>query len=884
MKNLFLILVFLVYSSVFSQKVFFEPVNDFRPTTKSIDYQIKSAKYYKLNISDFNHFLANFSKKGLRKSQILSLPDSRGKIRKYKVFESSVMEASLQNKYPNIRSFKGQGITNQSENIRFTIAPSGFQAVILGTSDGIEYIKPVDPINNIYSFHLRKDILQEDNMFQCNVLENSNNNYSKNSNISNNADDGILRNYRIAIAATGEFSNLFSNNLTSIISQMNNVVSNANAIFERELSLKLTMVDNTNIIFFNPSTDPFTNTNNITIIEQNQSVLDGTIGQSNYDIGHVFNTAGGGRAALASSCVNGLKGKGVSGNSNPSSSSFFSTFIHELGHQFGAGHTFNSDVGPTCIVNISPLTAVEPGSGSTIMAYPGSCAPQNVQETRDLYFNQVSLDEIWSHVQSSSGCPVNQTSTGNNAPTANAGPDYLIPQGTPYKLTGSSTDLDGTTSHTFTWEQIDTGIEGVPTETTTNGPLVRSFEGTTLPTRYIPNLDDLLISQGSSDWEKLVTVDRNIEFALTVRDNDVLGGQTAVDEMLVTVTTAAGPFKVTSQDLPNQIIWTPGTIETVTWDVAGTDGNGINEQTVNILLSTDEGITFDTVLASNVPNTGSYNINVPNIDAAKCRLMVEASNNIFFNINSEFFAIGNYTYGDLCQDYTFDINEVISQGNSLTFYDLEILDDITISDFNINVNITGNAPNNSFFIVFKPPFENSTTQIYSLDCPGTFNLDVTFDDEGDPINCNSTFNGDNVLPDNPLSFVDNQSSEGTWLLGITDFFSNSLTSTLNTVTLNICELGAVPNLSVDEINLVPNFILYPNPSNGKFRLKVNNALASNFIIEVHDITGRNIYNKTIKNNDISLDHQIDLGNVSSGTYIIKLIQGNYIKTEKLIVK
>jgi hypothetical protein len=44
--------------------------------------------------------------------------------------------------------------------------------------------------------------------------------------------------------------------------------------------------------------------------------------------------------------------------------------------------------------------------------------------------------------------------------------------------------------------------------------------------------------------EVIPQVGRNFEFALTVRDNVAVGGQTASDLMTLTATDAAGPFVV----------------------------------------------------------------------------------------------------------------------------------------------------------------------------------------------------------------------------------------------------------------------------------------------------------------------------------------------------
>ena len=321
------------------------------------------------------------------------------------------------------------------------------------------------------------------------------------------------------------------------------------------------------------------------------------------------------RSLSKAPCLAGSKARGVTGLPAPVGDVFDYEYVaHEMGHQYGSPHTWNGNEGGCAPGQRSSLDAYEPGSGSTIMGYAGLCGSQNVQGFTDVYFHQRSLQRIWTNVTAGNSTCANQTATGNSAPTAEAGPNYTIPRGTPFKLTGSSTDADGTSTHTFTWEQYDLGPAGAPAENNTSGPMVRSIEGTDNPTRFIPNLPDLMDSNGSTDWEKLPGLARDLDFQLTVRDNDPRGGQTATDNMTVSASAGAGPFLVTSQT-GTTIVWTPGETETITWNVAGTTGGGVNTANVNILLSTDEGQTFDTVLASNVPNDGSHDITVPDVSA-----------------------------------------------------------------------------------------------------------------------------------------------------------------------------------------------------------------------------------------------------------------------------
>jgi subtilase family serine protease len=105
----------------------------------------------------------------------------------------------------------------------------------------------------------------------------------------------------------------------------------------------------------------------------------------------------------------------------------------------------------------------------------------------------------------------------------------------------------------------------------------------------------------------------------------------------LTVHAASGPFAVTA---PNtNVTWTAGTTQTVTWDPAGTSGAPIAVANVRILLSTDNGQTFPTVLAASTPNDGSQSISAPNVSTSTARVKIEAIGNIFFDISNAAFSI-----------------------------------------------------------------------------------------------------------------------------------------------------------------------------------------------------------------------------------------------------
>lgn len=848
--------------------------------------ELKTETFYHLNFEELTTALQDVGNRENTGNTIISFPNSEGKLNRFNVFEASIMEPELQAQFPNMRSYAGQGIDNPTEIIRFSITPKGFHAMFLGTSNGTQFIDPFTKEGNIYTVYSKKNLEARNFDFECSVIDDplSNRAYEETASMARNADDGTLRNYRIAVACTGEYAAFHGGTVAGAMAAIAVTLTRINAIYERELSITMTLVaNNGSIIFTDAAEDPFNNDNANILINQSQSEINSRIGSANYDVGHTFSTGAGGLAGLGVTCSTNSKARGVTGSLQPVGDPYDIDFVaHELGHQFGAPHTFNGNVGSCAGGNRSSSSAYEPGSGSTIMAYAGICDSDNIQFGSDAYFHQNSIFRIWSHVTSTGSCPVNRIATGNSEPVAIAGANYTIPQGTPYKLDGSSsTDVDGMTSLTYTWEQYDLGPAGLPTETRLSGPLVRSFEGTANPTRYVPRLSDVVLNGGTSTtWEKLATVNRNINYKLTVRDNDARGGQTAVDQMTATVTTAAGPFIVTSQNTSG-ISWDVGSTQTITWNVAGTSGNGVNEANVNILLSTDGGENFDTVLATNTLNDGSHTITVPNVASGSCRIMIEAANGIFFNVNSENIAIG---VSIICTTYpSGTLNLAIPDGagantqGPVAASTINVPDSGSILDMTVSVDIT-HPYVGDLVLQLQHPNEIDFVNLWFRTCnTARFgNMNLSFKDGEPAISCGSPTIGV-YAPENPLSVFNGLEMSGDWTLVLVDFYNGDI-GTLNNWSLEFC---LEVELSVAE-NKLENLSIYPNPNNGEFNIGFNPKSGEAIIITVYDMRGRSIYLK--KFNSVSrFEEAIQLNNAQSGVYMLTISDGSQKVTKKIIV-
>ncbi len=588
---------------------------------------------------------------------VIDFPNEDGSPEQYEIIKQEVLPPVLASKYPNLLSFIGKSKKNPSKTIRFTFHPSvGLQGTITsGTSEKFLINKNTDTTSSI-----RKQDAEEELGFDCTTGYNFINNVNLDTDLPTRAieevlNDGYLRRFRIAIAASATYSNFFLDGseknqsqkktkvLTSIVSSLHRI----NSIFERDFSITLQLVENNDdIIFLDQNSDPFTGLSDNTLNTKVQNTIDTVIGNANYDLGQLFNYSEnirGNSGSIGNVCKDGLKGSAYTSHSDPASDTFNLIVAHEMGHQFGTYHIMSSW---NCRSG-SGLTEVEPGAGSTIMGYPGTQCAEAPTNAPDDYFNYVNIRDVSQYLQTTSCATL--INTGNTAPHADAGDDRTIPASTPFILEGNAVDVEGD-ALTYCWEQNnseDTDLvwgdfeyeELANNSNLEVGAIFRSRPPVASNKRYMPALEDLVNGIETTVWEILPAFSRSIRFQMTVRDNNPVGGQVGSDYVNIHVDNSAGPFLVKSQN--EYTSWEKGTYFKVSWAVANTDQSPINEKNVDILLSVDGGITYPYTIAKNVPNDGYEKCVLPaNLPTTqKARVMVKASNNIFFNISDSNFEI-----------------------------------------------------------------------------------------------------------------------------------------------------------------------------------------------------------------------------------------------------
>jgi hypothetical protein len=714
----------------------------------------KNFKLFDLNTDALRRELLSITgKQAVRHSTFISLPNADGKIETYEVFEASNFDPALQEQFPGIRAFSGRGITDKYAMLKLSISPQGIQTMVFRTDKEDEFMEPYSNDHHVYAvFQSQRE--KGKLPWTCSTVDTKmagelNNKITSAGVIGSST--GELKTMRLAQSVTAEYSNYFgatsAAQLPLVLAAINATLTRCNGCYEKDLGVHLNLIPNeAAIIYYDPATDPYSPPGAGAGGAWNgelQANLTLTIGEANYDIGHLFGDSGGGGNAgcIGCICVNGSKGSGFTSPADgiPMGDNFDIDYVvHEVGHQMGANHTFSHNLEGTGVNK-------EVGAGITIMGYAGITSFDPAPHSIDIY-HEASIQQIQNNLAVKT-CPVTTNISATNAtPIVAAMSNYTIPISTPFALTGAATDANGDPL-TYCWEQNDnsttSGAGSVATQTKTTGPNWLSFSPTASPTRIFPKLSTILAGlfvtpplpggDAVCNIEALSAVDRTLNFRLTVRDNHPFSSaipisvaQTAFTDMTVTVTSSSGPFMVSSPNI-TPVTWNENTPQTVTWDVNGTTGAPVSCANVKISLSIDGGNTFPYVLAASTANDGSEVITVPyNTTTSNARIKVEAVGNIFFDISDLDFSIAPPLVGFAFPSTVVSSNATCGQNTAVINLGIISNGGYTTP---VNLSASANPPGTTVSFSTNPVVPGNTTNItitnISSFTPGTYSLTIT---------------------------------------------------------------------------------------------------------------------------------------------------------------
>ncbi|MDQ1855821.1 reprolysin-like metallopeptidase [Chryseobacterium sp. WLY505] len=620
---------------------------------------VRSNGYYKLDLNLLRSQLKNAQEMGTNSTPVvISLPTMSGKIERFNVYSFPVVVKELADKY-ELGSYVGTSVDDPTKYLRFSIAPNDFQSMIIH-GDKYEFIDPASADKTVYAVHPKTK--KDKNGFLCSTEESpaakkeidallkNGQSFTNQPTTFNKSSDKKYRTMRLAMSVTGEYTQYFmglagvpatatdDQKRAPAIVAINNTLTRVNGVFEKDFALHLNLQNFPNVIYIDPATDPYSaaatgaggawNT-------QLQTALTNNVGNTNYDIGHLFGKSGGGGNAgcIGCVCINPTtsvpKGKGSGftspANGIPSGDSFDIDYVaHEMGHQLGANHTFSHNLEGSGV-------NMEPGSGTTIMGYAGITGPDtDVQQNSDPYFHKASIGQVQANLIAKT-CDVETTIT-NNPPVIADLPTYTIPKGTAFALTGSATDPENDPM-TYSWEEVDDALVSINKYNlgnTTSGASFRSAAPNASPTRYFPKFTSVMngvLNNANNTWEAVSTTARTTNFALTVRDNNSnVAEQQSAFKVQTIVVGDNGPFRLANQYAD---VNTPTPVQ---WIVANTNAAPYNVANVKIDYTTDNGTTW-TVLSASTPNDGSENFTFPSsLNGQTIKVRVSSIGNVFYAV------------------------------------------------------------------------------------------------------------------------------------------------------------------------------------------------------------------------------------------------------------
>jgi subtilisin-like proprotein convertase family protein len=607
---------------------------------------------YRLDIDAFKEMLLAAPREFTgKKGLAIELPLFEEGLVSFSVYDSPVMEAEIAARYPQIRSFVG--VSEQGYRVHLGYDDRGFYAMakVGGRTDVIDVYQQdnqmyyavyrmLDYPSSYWTTFKCENEDHADHMHHLLDLEEEIEGRSRSNAVA-------LRTFRLAMATTRQYSNIFGGTKPSVLAELNKMVNRINLVLYNEMAARLILINKTEDII-QLEGNAYTNGNSQAMINENPVVLfNNGVVPDDYDIGHVVGTNGGGLAQLFSLCTTGggsavlpvgsNKARGVSTWFTVIGDPFHIQVVaHEVGHQFGSPHSFNNcNFGG----NESDPTGFEPGSGHTIMSYLGLCGPDNAEGDQIDGYNWYSLQVMYNNIAngSASGCGIVEENI-NTRPRAliDLEDGFFIPIGTPFRLEGGAEDNESAPSQiTYSWEQADIGPKSRLGQPEGTAPLFRVYPPSPSPVRYFPIRSNLYAGIQKKE-EVLPSISRPLNFRLVVRDNDSNGGAFGLSSLQFFSTASAGPFRVLTSTAGKT--FEVGEFIELEWDVANTDKSPVNCQRVDVLLTTNRGDSY-TILAESVLNNGRIEIEIPNRVSNNARFVIRAVDNIFYNISDGDFRI-----------------------------------------------------------------------------------------------------------------------------------------------------------------------------------------------------------------------------------------------------
>ena len=403
----------------------FRSLPGFRPTGGSDSVRPEAFRAYRADLAGIR---AGLSGGGAR---TLTVPDPVGTPTAFTVAEDSVMQPALQAAHPDIRTYAGTAADGTT--IRLDVTPFGFHAMVRRPDGVAWYVEPATRAvgeDRVLSFagaavgapagtFVEKQVRDAARRVAPDVAPPTD--FS--------APGGVVsqRVYDLALVtdpsyaayvAPGAVTHATSDPL--VLAAKVSLVNRVDEVYNDDVADKFVLIAGTDTKLNLLTAAELSGANGPcgasacypgatgsydcdSVLARNPFALGMLIGADTFDLGHIgLGVAGGGIAGLG---VVGTADKavGCTGVPTPVGDLYAVDYVaHEMGHQMGGNHTFNGTQSNCAGARNGP-TSVEPGSGTTIMAYAGICSSDNLQPHSDPYFSFRSIDEFEANAAATPG-------------------------------------------------------------------------------------------------------------------------------------------------------------------------------------------------------------------------------------------------------------------------------------------------------------------------------------------------------------------------------------------------------------------------------------------------------------------------------------------------
>jgi hypothetical protein len=375
----------------------------------------------------------------------VTLPGPDGEDHRFAVRATAVLDAELQAAHPEIATYAGVGVDDRGATVRLDLTPLGLHASVVGP-DGAWYVDPyyrgdrslyVAYDRDALGENVHGPLVEPENPFEAKDLE------PFASSLPRAGGTVTRRTYRLALVSDPSYAAYFGPE--NVMAAKAVLMDRVNQIYNDDVAIELQIAnrpltegmggfaagEDRSGDALNLDTDaemyeaggpcgtapcyPVADPAEVScgdVLESNFTAVPQLMQGQPFDIGHIALGLNGGGVAALYAVGGDAKSIGCTGVPNPVGDYFAVDYVaHEMGHQFAGNHTFagtqwncatgNRNDDPGTEGPGAPGTSVEPGSGTSVMAYAGICRQDNLQPHSDPYFSQRSISEISTYVTTS---------------------------------------------------------------------------------------------------------------------------------------------------------------------------------------------------------------------------------------------------------------------------------------------------------------------------------------------------------------------------------------------------------------------------------------------------------------------------------------------------